>query len=203
MRPEPIQDLPYGRLYDVPDESAIRLKQVQKNEEAEAKRDKTYDEFMAMFQDHIENKVDPSTRVGGRPETPTGEHVEPKKSTMQANAMIDGRSQHSGLDKSHHHSRYESIKSEGGRSATSSRMVTAKSDKQAQEMKYDLPKSCKLPISRKLIVETLQNGYYLVAHPYPQVEGEMLMFQVTSGLTFHEDSKSQVSKNESIAASTN
>lgn len=175
LRTQPIHDLTYGRLYDVPDEAAIRMKEVQKNEEAEANRDKTFEEFMAMFQDHIENKVDPSTRVGGRPDTPTGEGPEPvKKATIPA---TDARSNASALDKSQHQvSRYESIKSDGGRSGTSSRMVTAKSEAQSNKEKYELPKTCKLPFDRKLIVDVLTNGYYLAAHPYPQIEGEMLLF---------------------------
>ena len=100
LRTEPLDELTYGRLYDVPDEVAIRQKEVQKNEEAEADRDKTFEEFMAMFQDHIENKVDPVTRVGGRPETPTGDAPEPTKKAP-VNPAADARSNASALgDKS-------------------------------------------------------------------------------------------------------
>ena len=42
-----------------------------KNEEIEATRDKTFDEFMEMFEDHIEGKVDANLRTQGRPDTAT------------------------------------------------------------------------------------------------------------------------------------
>lgn len=50
-------------------------------------------------------------------------------------------------------------------------MVTAKSEQQSNKEKYELPKNCKLPFDRKLIIDVLANGYYLAAHPYPQIEG--------------------------------
>lgn len=71
MRPKAVHGINYGRLYDVPDEILIRAKQMAKNEEIEASRDKTFDEFMEMFEDHIEGLVDPNQRVGGRPDTAT------------------------------------------------------------------------------------------------------------------------------------
>ena len=71
LRTKAISGINYGRLYDVPDEIMLRQRQMAKNEEIEATRDKTFDEFMEMFGEHIEGKVDPNTRVGGRPDTAT------------------------------------------------------------------------------------------------------------------------------------
>ena len=50
-------------------------------------------------------------------------------------------------------------------------MMTGKS-----ESKSDLPKSCKLAYPRSLVIENFANNYVLAAHPYPQIEGEMLLF---------------------------
>lgn len=47
-------------------------------EEQEAARDRTYTEFVEMFKDHIEGKVDPRDRVGNRPETAMGDGEERK-----------------------------------------------------------------------------------------------------------------------------
>lgn len=42
---------------------------------------------------------------------------------------------------------------------------------------YDLPNDCKLEIPVKALIDTLDENYVLVAHPFPQIEGEMLLFQ--------------------------
>ena len=55
----------------MPDEIMLRQRQMAKNEEIEATRDKTFDEFMEMFEDHIEGKVDANLRTQGRPDTAT------------------------------------------------------------------------------------------------------------------------------------
>ena len=48
------------------------------------------------------------------------------------------------------------------------------------EVKYDLPKSCKLKLSAEAKVKDLDDGYMLLAHPYPQLEGEMLLVQLNA-----------------------
>jgi len=45
-------------------------------------------------------------------------------------------------------------------------------------MKHDLPKGCKLKVSAQAKVKELDDGYMLMAHPYPQLEGEMLLVQL-------------------------
>ena len=45
---------------------------MEKHEEEEAKRDQTWEEFLAMYQQHIEKKVDPSTRTANRPDDNAG-----------------------------------------------------------------------------------------------------------------------------------
>lgn len=133
LRPEPIHDLPYGRLYDVADEVAIRDCELKKTQEAEAARDKTFEEFMAMFQDHIEGKVDANTRVGNRPATPEPNPDARGSTIQQKDGAADGKSAKGSIEeKSQHGSKYESIRSEGGRSAASSRLITSKSDNKQQ-----------------------------------------------------------------------
>ena len=53
---------------NVPD---LELEQKKKDEEFQIKeesRDQTWEEFLKMFTDHIEKKVDPNTRTSGRRE---------------------------------------------------------------------------------------------------------------------------------------
>jgi len=51
------------------------------------------------------------------------------------------------------------------------------SEQERIEPKYVLPPSCKLEISKLNKVEKLDDDYILVANPFPQMEGEMLLFQ--------------------------
>lgn len=61
--------LNYGRTYDIIDEELVRNREMQKEAEEEAKRDQTWEDFLKMYQDHIEGKIDPDTRTANRPET--------------------------------------------------------------------------------------------------------------------------------------
>mmetsp|Transcript_1986 Transcript_1986/g.3495 ORF Transcript_1986/g.3495 Transcript_1986/m.3495 type:complete len:125 (+) Transcript_1986:910-1284(+) len=46
------------------------------------------------------------------------------------------------------------------------------------EQKYDLPNNCKLQLLKTARIEKLDDDYILIAHPFPQFEGEMLLLQV-------------------------
>jgi hypothetical protein len=50
----------------VPDLEIEEFEANKKFEEKEAKRDQTWDEFLSMFTEHIEGKIDPLIRTGGR-----------------------------------------------------------------------------------------------------------------------------------------
>ena len=57
------------RYKNVVDEIEERLKLQKIEEEKEAKRDMTYEEFLGKYLDHIEGKVDADARLGNRPMT--------------------------------------------------------------------------------------------------------------------------------------
>ena len=42
--------------------------------------------------------------------------------------------------------------------------------------KYDIPDSCKISMMRKVLIEKLPAKYFLASHPYPKIEGEMVVF---------------------------
>jgi len=46
-----------------------------------------------------------------------------------------------------------------------------------QDYKFDIPATCVLPIMKGCLIEKLLRKYVLLAHPYPLIEGEMIMFQ--------------------------
>jgi len=47
------------------------------------------------------------------------------------------------------------------------------------ERQPDLPDNSKLEILKTNIIEELDDDFFLVTHPFPQMEGEMLIFQNT------------------------
>ena len=42
--------------------------------------------------------------------------------------------------------------------------------------KYDIPDSCKIAMMKKVLIEKLPAKYFLASHPYPKIEGEMVIF---------------------------
>lgn len=54
---------------NIPDEMLLRQIELKEAAMTESKRDRTFDEFFEMYGDHIQGKIDPSLRVGARPET--------------------------------------------------------------------------------------------------------------------------------------
>lgn len=112
-----------------------------------------------MYLDHIEGNVDPETRVGNRPDS--------------ANAGEEGRSQADEDEK-------KSV-SKKGDTAESQRLLSQSSvfsygRNGAPKNKYDLPDSCKVELLKAGRVEKLEEDYFLMAHPFPQFEGEMVLF---------------------------
>lgn len=45
-----------------------------------------------------------------------------------------------------------------------------------QLFQYDLPNTCKMEMLKGNRIEKLEEDYILIAHPFPQMEGEMLLF---------------------------
>lgn len=62
-------NLNLNKTLNVPDEVLKREVAMEQAALAEAQRDKTFEEFEAMYSDHIAGKVDPAQRVAGRPVT--------------------------------------------------------------------------------------------------------------------------------------
>ena len=73
------------RTLDILDELEERTKMQKAFEEAEAKRDMTYDEFLSRYLDHIDGRVDAGQRDLNRPITAEGggtEGLEVNKSAL-------------------------------------------------------------------------------------------------------------------------
>ena len=43
--------------------------------------------------------------------------------------------------------------------------------------KYEIPESCHINMLKKIKIETLEEKFKLISHPYPEISGEMLVFR--------------------------
>ncbi len=161
-----------GRCKDVEDEEAKERAQQQAALEAEAKRDAVYEEFKAKYEDHIEGKA-PNDRLDR-----VSNFDNDNKSTRSKSARGGKR------EKSNASGRDEGEEQSASRAELKS-SKSQKSNLEHQEeinRKFDeermaLPETCFVQFAKSAKIEKLEAKYLLVAHPYPQVEGEMLIMQ--------------------------
>lgn len=136
---------------------------MKKDQKANAARDRTWAEFLEQYEDHINGRVSPGLRIGDRPGPDDDDG--PVKGTIEKDADYEAERK----------SKLSSIASKhSDRRSAGSKLMSPTGNENA---KYDLPKNCKLNLSKKLTVHAFESDYLLAASPYPQIEGEMLLFQ--------------------------
>lgn len=172
---------PDGRTLEVPDELEIKAKVEKEEEEKEEKRDITYDEFKDLFEAHIEGKVEKSRTIHDSDDENAGAKVENKSRTQSKGTMskkgskldYDGE-----YDAKSNYSK-EEVRSRVTTSDKMSKSVTSHNTMNitANQFKFELPESCFISMMKKVKIEKLNSKFYLVSHPFPQIEGEMLIFQ--------------------------
>ena len=141
----------------------------------ESTRDKTFEEFTNSFADHLEGKIDPNVRTANRPVTSYGDDgvtsQKPKeggrRSGMSQNPMDEDETVSRKF-----HSKKGSVASQHMPSKSSVHGSAVNS-----EFKYNVPNDAKLEFLRTNRISKLDDNYVLLAHPFPQIEGEMLLFQ--------------------------
>ena len=57
-----------------------------------------------------------------------------------------------------------------------SKYNTMSMNKTAENFKYEIPETCKISMMKKVLIEKLPAKYFLASHPYPKIEGEMVIF---------------------------
>lgn len=110
-----------NKTLTVPDERLQRHLELKKEAEADAARDRTFEEFKEMYLDHIDGKIDAATRVANRPDSADAEPVSRggPRTGMSNNAMeIDEEGEGRKTTKSKKD--YESIASDGKRGSAAS-----------------------------------------------------------------------------------
>ena len=58
-----------------------------------------------------------------------------------------------------------------------SRYQSASMNKTSDTFKYEIPDTCKVSMIKKVLIEKLPAKYFLASHPFPKIEGEMIIFR--------------------------
>ena len=161
-----------GRTLNIIDEIEVQEQEEQKQREEEEKRDITFDEFKEKFGAHIEGTaaIDRSAH-----ESAEEDQVEAAKSAKKGTASKRGTE----MNKT---SQYGEGEEEDRKSyisaAKSSQMNKSKTDMNmsTDTFKFEIPETCHVGMMKKTLIEKLDQKYLLVSHPYPQIEGQMMIF---------------------------
>jgi len=76
-----------NKTMSVPDERLIKHLELKAEAEADAARDRTFEEFKEMYLDHIEGNVDPNIRLMNRPGTGDEEGIVPQEKSRGKTGM--------------------------------------------------------------------------------------------------------------------
>jgi hypothetical protein len=155
-----------ARTMHILDEIEEKLKSDKAFEEVEAKRDMTYAEFMTQYLDHIEGKVDPDLRQD-RPTTAEEGSPEKQMIVQPDDVKEEGEDEESKLDKSviSNQSKKKEVKE-----------ATQDDIDLRDDIYHNLTDSCYLNLLKGCKIEKLDKKFVLIGHPYPSIEGEMLLF---------------------------
>ena len=161
------------RTLNIVDEVEVEEKKNQIEEEKKGQEDMSYEDYVKMFADHIEGKAEPREIVD------SDDEVASKQSpSKKGGATVKPTTPKKEEDKS----KKEDSKSrnEYGSEATNSMNKTGTSfnkEEAKENLKYTIPETCYIKIAKKLKIEKLDAKYNLCSHPFPLVEGEMILFQ--------------------------
>ena len=158
------------RTLNIIDEVEERMKMMRTFEEAEAKRDMTYDEFLGKYIDHIEGKVSADERQANRPLTAEGEE-NVKPSNITKDGQLNEENKEEGEKKTERLNESVLNKSKDDHLNKSKDSLFSKED-----YKFEIPDTCYLILMKGNKIEKLHKKYALLSHPFPLIEGEMILF---------------------------
>jgi len=159
------------RTKHILDELEEREKMQHAKEEAEAKRIMTFDEFVDKFGDAIEGRA-PKEVAGGRERGYSSTHSRP----VTGGQDDDGKSDAGASDKRRSKANNSTI-SKGSKSGANSLSNTKEGFEVKDDIKYDLPDTCFMFLMKGCKISKMNKKFKLLSHPYPLVDGEMILFQ--------------------------
>ena len=152
-------------------------------QEEEEKKDMNFEDYKEAMVDHIEgaaanerearDSADEGTEEDGK-KSKVGKQSVSKKGSMlnRTSSQFNGddaKSDREGLSKR------SSKKSELNKSAYQTGMTTM--NQTSISYKYELPAACMVSMMKKVLIDKMPAKYFLASHPYPKIEGEMVIFK--------------------------
>ena len=163
-----------GRTLNIVDEIEVQDAEDLKRREEEEKRDITFDEFKTKFIDHIEG----TANLDGRSAHDSVEEDggDAPKSNKKGNGSKKGTEMNKTVSQmGDEEDERKSIVSAGMKSNSLNKSKTDM-NVTVENFKYEIPESCHVGMMKRTLIEKLDAKYLLVAHPYPLVEGQMMIF---------------------------
>ena len=172
-----------GRTLNIVDEIEVEEAKARVAADEEEKKDMNFETFKNQFVDHIEGTA--KNEREAHDSADDGEDA--KKSIRQGSVSKRGSqlnktgSQFAGDQDSVEH-RNEGLSK---RSSKKSNLDASKYQSMSmakthgESFKYEIPDSCKVTMMKKVLVQKLsdRDKYFLASHPYPKLEGEMIVFK--------------------------
>jgi hypothetical protein len=152
------------RVLHIVDEIEEREKMQRAIEEAEAKKDMTYEEFLVRYGDMIEGK-------SSHKEERYSSHSRPV--TGHKDADIDGKSEAGKSDMKRSQANKSAMSKGSGKSSMNN---TKEGFDVKDDLKFDIPDTCFLILTKGNKISKMEKKFKLLAHPYPLLEGEMILF---------------------------
>ena len=140
----------------------------------------TFEDFKEQFEGHIEG-----TAANEREMHDSEDEAEEmgKKSAGQAKSKtgtnMKGSSSHfqGDMDSVENDKRSQVSRKSGTHKSSKDNSRFATLNKTNENFKFEIPDSCKVTMMKKVLIEKMAGKYFLASHPYPKIEGEMVIFK--------------------------
>ena len=151
-------------------------------QEEEEKKDLTYEDFLKQFEAHIDGTAANEREAHDSADEVAEEIAKKsqKKSTIsRKESQLNKTSSHFVGDADSVENRQEGMSKRSSKKSNmdASRYQSASMNKTADTFKYEIPDTCKVSMIKKVLIEKLPAKYFLASHPYPKIEGEMIIFR--------------------------
>lgn len=170
-----------GRTLNVVDEIEVEQANLRRQQEEEEAKDITFEEFKEQFVAHIDgtatNEREAHESADEAAENPKGSQkggTQSKKATEMnhtSSQLMDKDGDSVDGDRKSAMSRRSGKKSEAA-----SKPNTNSLSKTGDNFKFEIPPSCFVGMMKKVLIEKLHAKYLLASHPYPKIEGELILF---------------------------
>lgn len=146
----------------------------------------TFEAFLEQFTAHIEG-----TAANEREAHESADEgvEEQKKSSGKAGTQSKKGTDAMNRTSSHYVNDADSVENEKksmiSKNTKKSNLDTSKYgsilSKTDQNFKYEIPPSCMVSMMKKVLIEKMSGKFFLASHPYPKIEGEMIIFKPKKG----------------------